>query len=222
MLPIPKKPPKKSKFKGVYWAKRLQKWRVCIKVNGISKDFGTFVNETQAAEEYDTRKINQGEYIDLNFPNAPAAIAARTAAAGGASGAGIVSQKGARSKTVSTFMGAYYDERAHTWYSRIYLPNGRMKYLGSYSTDIGAATAFAYAKSIQTEELQQQNNFSEIFESLKRETVRSHDMYDDFGDIYYQYINIYRESHHTYREFGDIYCEFDDIYYILPKFIQPT
>jgi hypothetical protein len=232
MLPIPKKV-KKSKFKGVYWNKSRQKWRVLIKINGKAKELGHFDNEIKGAEECDTAKINQGEYTELNFPNAPAAIAARTAAAGGAGGAGVVSQKGAGSKPVTTFMGAYYSERDKTWWSTISLRNGSKKYLGSYSTQLGAATAFAYAKSIQSEELQQQKNFSKMFERLKlnekhethkrkRETVRSHGMYGDFSDISHQFIDIYREFDDTCRAFGGMYCECDDIYYILPKVIQPT
>ena len=74
-----------------------------------------------------TEKMNQGEYTKLNFPDAPAVLAARTApasataAAAAGGGAGIVPQKRAASKPVSTLMGAYYRESSNTWWSTLTL-----------------------------------------------------------------------------------------------------
>ena len=140
-----------------------------------------------------TEKMNQGEYTKLNFPDAPAVLAARTApasataAAAAGGGAGIVPQKRAASKPVSTLMGAYYRESSNTWWSTLTLHNNRKRYLGSYSNAEDAAAAFAFAKSFQNEELPKQEVFSELFGRIKysnkpetykrkRETVRSHDM----------------------------------------------
>ena len=57
-----------SKYKGVAWCKRENKWRAYIKINGKFKSLGYFDNEIIAAKKYN--QIAQelfGEYALLNI-----------------------------------------------------------------------------------------------------------------------------------------------------------
>lgn len=57
-----------SKFKGVSWHKRSQKWRGQIKVNGKRIHLGDFKNESDAATAYDdSARIHFGEFACTNF-----------------------------------------------------------------------------------------------------------------------------------------------------------
>jgi hypothetical protein len=59
-----------SRFKGVYWFKRDEKWNARIKVNQRHVHLGRFVNETEAAEAYDQAHEQHfpGIHEGLNFP----------------------------------------------------------------------------------------------------------------------------------------------------------
>ena len=57
-----------SQYKGVYWNKNMNKWRVHIKMNG-QKHIGYFDDEEEAAMAYDDAAHKHfGEYAKLNFP----------------------------------------------------------------------------------------------------------------------------------------------------------
>lgn len=58
-----------SRYKGVDWNKRLQKWRARIYLNGRARFLGYFSSEIEAAKAYDraARKYH-GEFASLNFP----------------------------------------------------------------------------------------------------------------------------------------------------------
>ena len=43
---------KTSKYKGVYWDRKLGKWRVTCKLNGKTKHVGLFLDEEEAHESY--------------------------------------------------------------------------------------------------------------------------------------------------------------------------
>jgi hypothetical protein len=59
---------KTSKYKGVSFVPKTQKWRAQIKYNGISKHLGYFENEEDAARAYDeAAKEYHGEFAVLNF-----------------------------------------------------------------------------------------------------------------------------------------------------------
>lgn len=58
-----------SRFKGVCWAKKSHKWWVVIEVNGKTVDLGYFIDEVEAAKNYDAAARKYfGEYARLNFP----------------------------------------------------------------------------------------------------------------------------------------------------------
>jgi len=59
-----------SRFKGVYWVKRLRKWSCRIGTDG-KHNLGLFADETEAARVYDMKaKELFGEFAQLNFPEA--------------------------------------------------------------------------------------------------------------------------------------------------------
>lgn len=57
-----------SKFKGVYWHKYSKKWLASIRCNNLRYYLGVYINEIEAAQEYDraAKKIH-GEFAYLNF-----------------------------------------------------------------------------------------------------------------------------------------------------------
>jgi hypothetical protein len=61
-----------SRFKGVHWFKRDQKWRACIKVGRRGRHIGYFASEEDAARAYDAVALKEfGEFAFLNFPAEP-------------------------------------------------------------------------------------------------------------------------------------------------------
>lgn len=60
--------PSTSKYKGVCWRKDANCWRASIRVRGVLKSLGNFLNETEAAQAYDRAAMeNFGEFAALNF-----------------------------------------------------------------------------------------------------------------------------------------------------------
>ena len=61
-----------SKYKGITFRKRRQKWAAQICVDGRRIFLGTFEDETEAAKAYDkAAKKHFGEFAKLNFPDSP-------------------------------------------------------------------------------------------------------------------------------------------------------
>lgn len=57
-----------SKFKGVFWYKHLQRWRVRLCIDRKSKHIGYFDDEVEAAKAYNVAALNiYGEYAKLNL-----------------------------------------------------------------------------------------------------------------------------------------------------------
>ncbi len=57
-----------SKYKGVYWNKRLNKWQTQITFNGKRMYLGLFIDETEAGKAYDVKAIELfGAFAGLNF-----------------------------------------------------------------------------------------------------------------------------------------------------------
>jgi hypothetical protein len=58
-----------SRFKGVNWDKRENKWRVQGRLNGRQETIGYFDNEEDAARKYDAWAVAAfGRFAALNFP----------------------------------------------------------------------------------------------------------------------------------------------------------
>lgn len=59
---------KTSNYKGVYYRKDKKKWKACIEVNKIKKDFGYFSTEKEASDARDKYIIDNGlgEFFKLN------------------------------------------------------------------------------------------------------------------------------------------------------------
>lgn len=56
-----------SKYRGVSWYKRDQKWIVHIRVNKRNKHLGIFTDEIEAAKRYnEAAKVLHGEFASLN------------------------------------------------------------------------------------------------------------------------------------------------------------
>lgn len=63
-----KKKPGTSKYKGVYWFPKRNKWIARMRINGHTTHLGCFVNEIDAAKCYDTNaKLHFGEFAYLNL-----------------------------------------------------------------------------------------------------------------------------------------------------------
>lgn len=58
----------KSKYKGIYWDKKYNKWRALIGLNGKQIHIGRYTNEITAALAYDVKAIElYGKFAYLNF-----------------------------------------------------------------------------------------------------------------------------------------------------------
>jgi len=61
-----------SRYRGVTWSKRKNRWLVTIRYDGGRKFLGYFRDEIQAAETYDmAAKVYHGQFASLNFPLSP-------------------------------------------------------------------------------------------------------------------------------------------------------
>ena len=58
-----------SKYKGVYWERSCNRWRVQMEKNGRRYNVGVFKDEVEAAKAYDKKALElYGEFACLNFP----------------------------------------------------------------------------------------------------------------------------------------------------------
>lgn len=59
-----------SRFKGVVWNKKRQKWYAQVQLNGAQRYLGCFTVEEEAAKVYDTAAQEVfGQFAKLNFPS---------------------------------------------------------------------------------------------------------------------------------------------------------
>lgn len=62
----------KSKYQGVTWDNRSQRWVVRIRIGGVCLYRKYIKDEIEAAKLYDeAAKIHHGEFANLNFPTSP-------------------------------------------------------------------------------------------------------------------------------------------------------
>ena len=57
-----------SRFKGVFWYKKYNKWQSALKINGKIKFLGYFIDEVSAARAYNEAAVKYfGEFAQLNM-----------------------------------------------------------------------------------------------------------------------------------------------------------
>lgn len=67
--PVQKPPPKRSRFRGVSWDYRRQRWMAKTKASGRFINIGRFTDEVEAAKAYDrVARLYHGDKAHLNFP----------------------------------------------------------------------------------------------------------------------------------------------------------
>ena len=113
-----------SKYRGVSWKKRGQKWNVRIRVDGKDKYIGSFSDEIVAGRAYDAYVVAKNLNKPLNF-------------GGNASAKGHVA--------TSRFRGVGWHKRDKKWRVAIRV-NGKQKSIGHFDNELEAAHAYdAYA-----------------------------------------------------------------------------
>jgi hypothetical protein len=124
---------KVSKFKGVTWHSRDNKWQAQITVDGMSKHLGYFKSEEAAARKYDgyTGTLDR----PVNFP--------------GDKGTGQASKRRQKrvpstEKRVSAFVGVHWDLREARWRTEISILKQKF-HLGYFDNEEEAARAYDQA-----------------------------------------------------------------------------
>ena len=110
--------PHSSKYTGVHWNKKNKKWDTIIRFKGKIIRLGTFIKEEEASMYYENalKAIIEGTEIIVKKP--------------------IWSSK---------YKGVSFCKRTKKWTTRIWY-NGKNQNLGTYSTELEAASAVASAK----------------------------------------------------------------------------
>jgi len=111
--------PSSSKYTGVSWQKRKQKWRASIGINGKIKHLGVFNDEKEASEYYEAALIcvNEGRIEDILIKKA---------------------------NFSSKYKGVSFDKEKNKWKSFIEI-NGKSKYLGSFNYEKEASDYYQSA-----------------------------------------------------------------------------
>ena len=126
---------RRSRYVGVYWHTRDQKWYVRFTIRGVKQYLGTFHDEADAARAYDAAMAAQNLQYKRNFPANTGAEQAvkRTESRDNVS---AIPDKGK-----SRFFGVSWNKKAKKWAVRA-TDNGKQKYLGSFDDETAAAWAF--------------------------------------------------------------------------------
>ena len=123
---------RRSRYVGVCWDKRAQKWKAAIGVRGVSQHLGLFHDEADGARAYDAAVAAQNLRYPRNFPGntgAEQAVKART-------NRSAISDKGK-----SRFVGVSWNKREKKWRVGVSV-KGKNKHLGLYDDETAAARAF--------------------------------------------------------------------------------
>ena len=113
-----------SKYRGLSWDKRGKKWRASTKVDGKTKNLGSFADEIAAARAYDAFVIIKKLNKPLNFPGSAAA-----------KGHVVTSSKTSRYRGVSL-------QKSPKKWKVVIRVNGKLKHLGSFRDEEKAGRAF--------------------------------------------------------------------------------
>jgi hypothetical protein len=115
-----------SKYRGVSWKKRGNKWIAAIKYDGKQHSLGYFKGEEEAARAYDrAARAQHGDNALLNFP------------AEGESG----------SRKSSKYRGVSWNKRDNKWTARIRY-DGKGHYLGCFEDEEEAARSYDRAAKV--------------------------------------------------------------------------
>jgi hypothetical protein len=150
-----------SKYTGVYWCKKSNKWVCKIRISGKKFHLGSFVDETKAAIKYDIAARELGRQV--NFPLDTAStddlaeasvstITEKPTLSNNESSmasnklfifpecASVYSNVNYKT-TTSRFVGVYWNKKKEKWESKI-RHNGRQVYLGSFDDEVDAALKY--------------------------------------------------------------------------------
>jgi hypothetical protein len=124
-----------SKYRGVSWHKKNNKWDAHINYDGKKHHFGYFEDEEEAARAYDkAARAQHGKRAQLNFP------------AEGESGP----------RKSSKYRGVSWDKSKNKWQAQINY-DGKKRHLGSFKDEEEAARAYDRAARDQRGEKAQLN-----------------------------------------------------------------
>jgi hypothetical protein len=109
-----------SKYRGVSWNKRANKWKAQINYDSKKRGLGYFKDEEEAARAYDkAARTQHGEKAQLNFPT------------GGESG----------TRQSSKYRGVIWHKSRNKWEAKI-MYDGKQHHLGSFEDEEEAAKAY--------------------------------------------------------------------------------
>jgi hypothetical protein len=117
-----------SKYRGVNWQKKNNKWLAQIKNDGKVHYLGCFEDEEEAARAYDrAARAHHGEKAQLNFP--------------------VEGESGSRKS--SKYRGVSWYTRGSKWKAAIYY-DGKIHCLGTFEDEAEAARAYDRAAKVHT------------------------------------------------------------------------
>ena len=125
---------RRSRYVGVSWRERDQKWRVRMEVAGVSQHLGCFDDEADGARAYDAAVAEQNLPFPRNFPGDSGAKQAKKADK--RNNRSVIPDKGK-----SRFIGVSWDKKAKKWHVTTSI-KGKNKFVGLYDDETAAARAY--------------------------------------------------------------------------------